>query len=646
MNILIAPNSFRGSLDAFEVADIIGKAFEEVSRNFEITKIPIADGGDFTAEILVRNLDGYWKDVEVLNPLGQPTIARLGLTENGTGIVELSEASGTRLIQDSELNPMKTTTYGTGQLIKAALDEGCKKIIICLGGSATNDGGVGLLQALGVRFLDKKGEEIGFGGGELHRIETIDESQIDKRVKKTEIVVPCDVSNYLLGEKGATNTFAPQKGATEAMLEVLEEGMTHYSLKVWEVYRRDIVNLKHGGAAGGTAAGLWAFLKARLVLGSRYVLNELNFDIAAEKADLIITAEGKLDNQTINGKAPFEVAMRAKRFKKTVIAIAGQTPSVDVELYHGVFSMMNKPMPLSQALKNSEKLLYNTSFQIAKFYKQLIKPKPKAKAIDKLLIINADVFGENLEDLEKIALALIPIKEAEIPILLYSEKTYDEMIWLCSELAIHHPFIVENGGALYVPNNYFKLDLKDFTVVDEHHQMTFGTTRSTIENITFKLGKVTGVNLENDIQSPLDLADYWDIELFEAERIMKRNFSQMIAKTEEVSELTDMFKHLIAQQGLQIIENKEAYYIGNFSVITPIEYWVNYLKSQYDDLRVFALSNIADDKAILELSDEAFLLKNEGEWQPVLLDNLNLINGSLISGLKQVIASVIKNKEN
>lgn len=642
MNILIAPNSFRGSLDAFEVANIIGKAFEDVSRNFEITKIPIADGGDFTGEILVRNLNGYWKTVEVLNPLGQPTKARLGLTENGVGIVELSEASGTRLISHSELNPMKTTTYGTGQLIKAALEEDCKKIIVCLGGSATNDGGVGLLQALGVRFLDKDGEEIGFGGGELQRIATIDESQIDKRVKKTEIVVPCDVGNYLLGDKGATKVFSQQKGATDETVDILEESMTHYSLKIWELYRRDVVNLKFGGAAGGTAAGLWAFLKARLVLGSRYVLNELNFDLAAEKADLIITAEGKLDNQTINGKAPFEVAMRAKRFKKTIIAIAGQTPSSNVELYHGVFSLMNKPMTLSHALKNTDKLLYNISFQVAKFYNQLLKPKPKVESIDKLLVINADIFGDNSEELEKIALAMIPIKQANIPILLYSSRTYEEMIWWCGELAIHHPFIVENGGALYVPNNYLKLNLKDFSVANDHHQLTFGSTRSTIENVTYKLAKVTGTNLDNDIQSPLDLADYWDIELFEAERQMSRNFSQMIAKTNEVSDLSDMFKHLVAQQGLDIIENEQAFYIGNFSIIEPIRYWIDFLKLQFADLQVFTLTNVANDKPILELSDESFLLKKDDEWQPVLLDNLNLINGSTIGGLKQVIAALMK----
>ena len=643
MNILIAPNSFRGSLDAFEIADIIENAFKDNSKNFEITKIPIADGGDFTAEILVRNLKGYWKNIEVLNPLGVPISARLGLTHNHIGIVELSEASGTRLISDAALNPLKTTTFGTGQLIKTALDEGCQKIIVCLGGSATNDGGVGLLQALGVQFLDEDGKEIGFGGQELERIATIDESQIDERVKNTEIIVPCDVGNYLLGEKGATAIFGPQKGADEDMVDILENAMTNYSLKVWEHFRRDMVNLKHGGASGGTAAGLWAFLNARLVLGSRYVLNELNFDMAAEKADLIITAEGKLDNQTSNGKAPFEVAMRARRFKKTIIAIAGQTPSKNVELYHGVFSIINKPMSLTDAIDNAEKLLYSTSFQIAKFYKQLIKPKPKSKNIDKLLVINADIFSNKTDDLEKIALSLIPIKEAEVPILLYSKRTYEEMIWLCGQLAVHHPFIVEDGGALYVPNNYCKLDLKDFSTAKEHQQMTFGATLSTIENITYKLSKITGVNLENDIQTPLDLADYWDTELIDAERIMQRGYSQMIIKTEEVSALTDMFKHLITQQGLQIIDTPKAYFIGKFSVIEPIDYWINFLKAQFEDLQVFTIGNVAEDKPILELGDEAFLLKNNDEWPTVMLENLNLINGSIVTGMKQVVQSVLKN---
>jgi predicted mannosyl-3-phosphoglycerate phosphatase (HAD superfamily) len=172
--------------------------------------------------------------------------------------------------------------------------------------------------------------------------------------------------------------------------------------------------------------------------------------------------------------------------------------------------------------------------------------------------------------------------------------------------------------------------------------MTFGATLSTIENITYKLSKITGVNLENDIQSPLDLADYWDIDLVDAERIMQRGFSQMIIKTKEISELTDMFKHLITQQGLQIIDTPKAYFIGKFSTIEPIDYWIKYLKAQYDDLQVFIMSNVAEDKPILELGDEAFLLKNNEEWPAVMLENLNLINGSVATGIKQVVQSVMK----
>ena len=319
-------------------------------------------------------------------------------------------------------------------------------------------------------------------------------------------------------------------------------------------------------------------------------------------------------------------------------------PSIDLEMYDGIFSITNRPMSLDHALRNAEKLLFHTSFQLAKFYKQLIQPKPKSKKIDKLLVINADIFDDDAESLEKAALALMPIKEAEIPVLWYSQRTYQEMIWLCSELAIHQPFIIENGSALYVPNHYLGLDLKDFSTIDEHQCLTFGTTKATIENITDKLAKITGVNLDNDINSPLDLADVWDIELYEAERFMARSFSQIVVKTKELS-INDMFKQLLQQQGLQLIENKDTYFIGNFDVATPVNHWLDILKSQFTDLQVFALSNVATDKPILAEADEAFLLKNGEEWQPVLLDNLNLINASLITAIKQVIASVIESEE-
>lgn len=643
MNILIAPNSFKGTLSTFQVADVIERAFADVSPNFEITKIPIADGGDFTGEVLLENLGGKWKSVSVLNPLGEPIEAQLGITNDNVGIVELSKASGISLLEKSALNPLITTTYGTGQLIKAALDEGCHKIIIGLGGSATNDGGVGLLQALGMRFLDKDGVEVGFGGAELQRIETIDESGLDTRIANTEIVVPCDVHNYLLGKKGASMMFSPQKGADKETVERLEEAMTSYSLKIWELFRRDMVNLKYGGAAGGTAAGIWAFLNARLVLGSRYILTALDFDTAVKKADLIITAEGKLDNQTINGKAPFEVAIRAKRFKKTIIAIAGQTPSKDVELYHAVFSIMNRPMTIEVALQKTEKLLYNTSFQIAKFYKQLTKPKPKPKTIEKLLVINADIFEYNLEALEKAAFVFGTLKKAEIPFLFYSEKNYQEMVWISDLLSAYEPFIVENGSALYVPKNYLRIELDGFSDKDDFKELVFGSTSDTIENITYKLAKVTGLNtLKNDIETPLDLADYWDIEIVEAERIMPRKYSQMVVKTEDTPEINDMFKMLLQQQGLDIIDSEKTHLIGLFSNEKPIHHWIETLKHKFPDLRTMIVSDVARDRAIFELCDEAYLLKNGKEWQPLLMDNLNLINGSKTVGFKQVVDIITK----
>lgn len=646
MNILIAPNSFRGSLDAFEVANIIGKAFKDVNPSFEITKIPIADGGDFTGEVLLRNIGGRWETVEVLNPLGELIEARLGITDGGVGIVELSEASGTRLIAESARNPMITTTFGTGQLIKAALDFGCKKIIIGLGGSATVDGGVGLLQALGIKFLDKSGHEIPFGGEALQQIETIDESGLDSRIAETEIIVPCDVHNYLLGEKGAAYVFGPQKGADEKMVEVLDEALTHYSLAVWDIFRRDIVNLKYGGAAGGAAAGLWAFLNARLVLGSRFVLDELSIDKAVEKADLVITAEGRLDDQTIAGKAPFEVAMRAKRFKKPIIAIAGQVPSSNVEFYDGVFSITNKPMSLQTAMEKSDKLLYATAYQIAKFYNRLMKPKPKSKPIDEVLVINFDLLDTSVEHLEKLAFSFAPLKTANIPLLLYSKRSYDEMRWICEQLAIYQPFIAEGGAALYVPKSYLKLDLNGFSEKGSYQELVFGTTKAFIENITDKLTKVSGLpSLNSDIQTPLDLADYWDIEISEAERIMSRKYSQLVIKSDEIPALNELFITLLKQQGLELLETEKTYIFGNFSMVQPIAFWLGILKEQYPVLKTIALGNSAADEGIFELCEDAFLLKNGEEWHPMYRDNLNLINGSGIIGFKKFVEMIRKSKE-
>jgi glycerate kinase len=641
MNILIAPNSFRGSLDAFQVADIIGNAFEEANPNFQIQKVPIADGGDFTGDILLKSKGGEWKKITVLNALGKPIKARLGITKDKVGIVELSEASGTRRIGKEGLNPLITTTYGTGQLIKAALDEGCEKIIVGLGGSATVDGGVGLLQALGVVFLDKDGEPIGFGGGELHKIESINRNGLDSRIRQTEIIVPCDVNNYLLGERGTVETFAEQKGATPEMMEILEEGMTQYALKVWEEFRKDIVNLKFAGAAGGTAGGMKAFLGAKLLQGSRFVLDELNFDEALKRADLVITAEGKLDFQTFGGKAPYEVSIRAKRFKKSIIAIAGQVPLREVEAFDAVFSIMNKPMTIGMAIENAEALLHTTALQIAKLYSKITQPKPKQKAIEKLLILNLDAFDVDEETLEAVAFTLLPLKRQQIPMLLYSRKTKSEILNICEQLAIFQPFVAENGGALYVPKGYLKLELDGFSENDKTMELPFGTTKDFIENITEKLAMISGMkSLKMTDITPLDVADILEIEIKEAERMMDRKYSQQILKAEQKTPINDTFKQLLNQQGLSILETEHDFSIGHFNIEKPVQYWIELLKNKYPEIETFAIGNDAIDAPIFKLVNQAFLLKKEKEWEQVHADNLNMINAGNAKGLKVCLSEL------
>lgn len=635
MNILIAPNSFRGSLNAFEVADIIGNAFEAANPNFQIQKIPVADGGDFTGDILLKSKGGEWKTITVLDALGKPIEARLGITKDKVGIIEVSEASGTRRIGRKELNPLITTTFGTGQLIKAALDEGCQKIIVGLGGSATVDGGVGLLQALGVIFLDKDGEAIGFGGGELHKIESINRNGLDSRIRRTEIIVPCDVNNYLLGERGTVETFAEQKGATSEMMEILEEGITQYALKIWETFRKDIVNMKFAGAAGGTAGGMKAFLGAKLVQGSRFVLDELGFDLALKRADLVITAEGKLDFQTFGGKAPYEVAIRARRFDKPIIAIAGQVPLREVDAFDAVFAIMNKPMTLDMAIENTAILLETSATQLAKFYGKITQPKPKQKPIEQLLILNLDAFGADEETLEQVAFTLSSIKRQQIPILFYSRRTKLEILWICEQLAIFQPFVAENGGALYVPKGYLKLELDGFVEEEKIMELPFGTTKAFIENITDKLAMISGMkSLKQSDISPLDVADVLDIEIREAERIMDRKYSQLILKAEQKTPINDTFKQLLQQQGLSILESENDFSIGHFNIFKPIQYWVELLKDKYPEIEIFAIGNDKNDAPIFKLANQAFLLKKEGEWEQVHADNLNMINAGNAKGLK------------
>ncbi|PRX21795.1 glycerate kinase [Orenia metallireducens] len=323
MKILIAPDSFKGSLTALEVAENIEKGILRILPDAEVLKVPMADGGEGTLQSLVDANQGEVIEKEVVGPLGDKVEGYFGyLAKDNTGVVEMAVASGLPLISEQDLNPMKTTTYGTGELIKAALDKGVKELIIGIGGSATNDGGVGMAQALGVKFLDSSGEEIGFGGGELDKIESIDMSGLDPRIKDVKIRVACDVTNCLYGPEGAAHIYGPQKGATPEMIKILDDNLRHLAEVVKRDLAKDVQSIVGGGAAGGLGAGLVAFLDAKLETGVDIILDATNLAARMKGVDLVITGEGRLDSQTVNGKTPIGVAKKAKEFGLPVIAIS------------------------------------------------------------------------------------------------------------------------------------------------------------------------------------------------------------------------------------------------------------------------------------------------------------------------------------
>lgn len=323
MKILIAPDSYKGSLSALKVADSIEKGILKVDRDSEIIKVPMADGGEGTLQSLVDSHNGEVIEKEVMGPLGNKIKSHFGyLNDTKTGVIEMALASGLPLIPKDKLNPMKTTTYGTGELIKAALEKGAEELIIGIGGSATNDAGVGMAQALGAEFKDENGDEISFGGGQLEKIKKIHISNLDPRIKNVKIRAACDVSNKLYGPNGAAYVYGPQKGADEEMVKILDANLKHFAKILKEQLDIDIQNVRGSGAAGGLGAGLVAFLDAELESGIEIVLDATNLEEKMKDIDLVITGEGRLDGQTINGKTPIGVARVAKKKNIPVIAIS------------------------------------------------------------------------------------------------------------------------------------------------------------------------------------------------------------------------------------------------------------------------------------------------------------------------------------
>ena len=369
MKVLVAPDSFKGSLTALEAAESIKKGIKKFDAQIEVDLLPLADGGEGTVQSLVDAANGEIIRKEVTGPLGKKVEAFYGLlTAQNTAVIEMAAASGLPLVPEAKRNPLKTTTYGTGELIAAALDKGVKKIIIGIGGSATNDAGVGMAQALGAKITDKNGNQLDYGGESLAEIDKIDLSTLDPRLKEVEILAACDVDNPLYGKNGAAYVYAPQKGAEQKMVKILDENLRKFNQIVLEELNINSNKIPGAGAAGGLGAGLAVFLKAELKSGIEIILNSLDFEEKLKDVDLLITGEGRLDGQSINGKVPTGAGKRAKKLQIPVIALAGSLgEGVEKVLEHGVdayFSIIDRPADLNKIMADSPKLLSNLSEQI------------------------------------------------------------------------------------------------------------------------------------------------------------------------------------------------------------------------------------------------------------------------------------------
>lgn len=369
MKVLIAPNSMKGSLNAFDFANTVEKAFKSCSAEFEIKKVPVADGGDFTGEVLKQSLGALEVKTHVLNPFGKSILAKYAISGK-KAIIEMADASGMKLVETSELNPMKASSFGTGQLISDAIAKGCSEIYLAIGGSATVDGGIGMLQAMGFKFFDSNSKELKGGGASLLKVNSI---QLPETLKDISIKIICDVDNPLLGDNGAAAVFGPQKGATPEMVNELEIGLENWADILLKETGTELTKIKGSGAAGGIAVPLIAYFNAEIVPGADFVLQELNFEKYVNWADIVITGEGKIDLQTLNNKAPFAVAKVAGKFNIPVFAIGGKVENEASEIFDGIYSLVNGPMSLDCAMENSEKLLYNFSFEFAKSIKALSK---------------------------------------------------------------------------------------------------------------------------------------------------------------------------------------------------------------------------------------------------------------------------------
>ena len=360
--ILIAPDGFKESLTAIEVANSMKVGVKKVWPESDIVLMPVADGGDGTMQTIISQSNGIIHTSKVTDPIGRKILADWGgIPEKNTAVIEVAKSSGLELLSLKERNPLITTTRGIGVLIKEAMDNGYKKMIIGVGGSATNDGGSGMLMELGIKFRKLNGEDIIDGGIGLKELDSIDIKGIDKRISECSITIACDVNNPLCGNRGASAVFGPQKGATPVMVEELDNALRKYASIIKKDIGIDILDYPGSGASGGLGAAFMAFFGAKLRLGSDIVLDLLDINSALENTDLVIVGEGQFDRSTIFNKAPISVAHRAKINRIPVIGIAGSLGAGFSEIHnHGIdsmFSLVNRPMSMNDAVSNSKRLI-------------------------------------------------------------------------------------------------------------------------------------------------------------------------------------------------------------------------------------------------------------------------------------------------
>ncbi|MBX5435759.1 MAG: glycerate kinase [Alicyclobacillaceae bacterium] len=371
MKIVLAPDSYKGSLSAKAACEAMEAGIRRAFPDADIVHVPMADGGEGTAESLVSATGGEMVECMVTGPLGERVRARWGRLGDGrTAVIELAEASGLVLVPPARRNPLHTTTYGTGELIADAVRAGCRDIILAIGGSASNDAGAGMAQALGVRLLDDAGRELPPGGGALGRLARIDATRMLPGVRECRVTVACDVDNPLVGPEGASAVFGPQKGATPEMVKVLDDNLRHFA----DVVERDlgvrVADLPGAGAAGGMGAGAVAFLAATLRRGVEIVIDAVRLEEKLRGADLVLSGEGQCDHQTVRGKTPFGVAQVARRAGVPVVLLAGSLgDGVEALFEHGVtsaFSIVDRPLSLDEAMARAPALIASAAERVVR----------------------------------------------------------------------------------------------------------------------------------------------------------------------------------------------------------------------------------------------------------------------------------------